>query len=132
MTIFAIRWYEFNLWVSWSITLLIRVLFVSAPPVLELILSETYCRNHYLAGLLLQQVHQQMCDVYSSNSVKRTPFVILRNLLSKHLFDDRYNANANAQARIAVLYLPLISIILENQKALCLPGNVAKALSNVA
>ncbi len=39
---------------------------------------------------------------------------ILRNLLAKHSFDDRYNESIDVQKRVISLYLPALQIIIEN------------------
>jgi hypothetical protein len=39
---------------------------------------------------------------------------MLRNLVCKHSFDDRYNGDKAKQARIAALYLPLLDVLVEN------------------
>ena len=50
-------------------------------------LSEEYRRNHYLPGLILHELKTAMSE---SRNVRRSAITILRNLLAKHSFDDRY------------------------------------------
>ncbi|XP_022088047.1 dedicator of cytokinesis protein 9-like isoform X2 [Acanthaster planci] len=73
-------------------------------------LTEEYCQQHFLTGLLLREVGSALHDV---TEVRQNGIRVLRNLLAKHSFDNRYSSK-QYQARIAALYLPLISIILEN------------------
>uniref|UniRef100_A0A4W5JP87 Uncharacterized protein n=1 Tax=Hucho hucho TaxID=62062 RepID=A0A4W5JP87_9TELE len=43
---------------------------------------------------------------------------MLKNLLIKHAMDDRYTQNKNQQARICLLYLPLLELLYQNLKQL--------------
>ncbi|XP_030838043.1 dedicator of cytokinesis protein 9 isoform X13 [Strongylocentrotus purpuratus] len=88
-------------------------------------LTEEYCQNHFLAGLLLREVGVALHDV---TEVRQHGIRVLRNLLAKHSADDRYHSKQH-QARIATLYLPLISIILENVHRLAkdLPQTIGPA-----
>ncbi|CAG0895846.1 unnamed protein product [Darwinula stevensoni] len=73
-------------------------------------LSMDFCSKHFLSGLLLREVRLALNEL---PNVRRVALNILRNLLAKHSFDDRYSS-AVRQSRIALLYLPLLPIILEN------------------
>ncbi|XP_041482455.1 dedicator of cytokinesis protein 11-like isoform X3 [Lytechinus variegatus] len=88
-------------------------------------LTEDYCQNHFLAGLLLREVGVALHDV---TEVRQHGIRVLRNLLAKHSADDRYHSKQH-QARIATLYLPLIAIILENVHRLAkdLPQTIGPA-----
>jgi hypothetical protein len=46
--------------------------------------------------------------------VRQISLQILRNLLAKHSFDDRYNESIDVQKRVISLYLPALQIIIEN------------------
>lgn len=72
-------------------------------------LSESFCKNHFLVGLLLQEVRSSF---NSPREIRQKAIRILRNLLAKHEFDDRY-IKTGRKERITSLYLPLIVIILE-------------------
>ena len=50
-------------------------------------LTEEYCQNHFLTGLLLREVGTALQDV---TEVRQNGIRVLRNLLAKHSFDDRY------------------------------------------
>lgn len=77
-------------------------------------LSEEYRKNHYMAGLLLQELKLAL---YDSRDVHRCAITVLRNQIAKHAFDDRYCAKGH-QGRIAALYLPFIPILLESKDRL--------------
>ncbi|KAL8624516.1 hypothetical protein ACOMHN_053059 [Nucella lapillus] len=72
-------------------------------------LSDEFRRNHYLTGLILHELKMAMSE---PRDVRRSAITVLRNQLAKHSFDDRY-ATKNQQGRIAGLYLPLVSILLD-------------------
>lgn len=74
------------------------------------VLSEEFCRLHFTVGALLMEVKSALSEVHQVRSMALS---VLRNLLVKHSFDDRYQSRAQ-QARIASLYLPFISIIFDN------------------
>uniref|UniRef100_T1J4R8 Dedicator of cytokinesis protein 9 n=1 Tax=Strigamia maritima TaxID=126957 RepID=T1J4R8_STRMM len=80
-------------------------------------LSEEFCQNHFLVGLLLQEVRTALNEV---RDIRRIAISVLRNLLAKHSFDDRYQ-NKMQQARVTSLYMPFITIILENLNRLNAP-----------
>ncbi|XP_071839033.1 dedicator of cytokinesis protein 11-like isoform X31 [Apostichopus japonicus] len=73
-------------------------------------LTEEFCREHFLAGLVLREVGFALHDV---TEVRQYGIRVLRNLLAKHSFDDRYTSKQHQQ-RIAALYLPFLSIMLGN------------------
>ncbi|KAG8197439.1 hypothetical protein JTE90_014923 [Oedothorax gibbosus] len=77
-------------------------------------LSEEFCRHHFLLGTLLQEIRASLCEVHE---IRQTAISVFKNLLAKHAFDDRYQGKAH-QARIASLYLPFISILIENYSSL--------------
>lgn len=52
-------------------------------------LSEEFRKNHYLVGLLLQEV--KMC-MNEPKEVRRHAIHLLRNQIAKHSFDDRYTS----------------------------------------
>ncbi|XP_076304439.1 dedicator of cytokinesis protein Ziz isoform X14 [Tachypleus tridentatus] len=73
-------------------------------------LSEEFCHHHFLVGTLLQEVRAALSEV---REIRLIAIRVLHNLFAKHAFDDRYQGKAQ-QARIVSLYLPFISILLEN------------------
>ncbi|CAI5793355.1 Hypothetical predicted protein [Podarcis lilfordi] len=84
--------------------------FTSVDANLEYSLSDEYCRHHYLVGLLLRETSMALHDNYDIRSMAIS---ILKSLLIKHAFDNRYQ-HKNQQAKIALLYLPLAGLLLEN------------------
>ena len=55
---------------------------------MDFVLSDDFCRKHFLVGILLREVE---CSLdYDAGSVRRKTFEILRNLIAKHDCDSRY------------------------------------------
>ncbi|EDL00611.1 mCG114129, isoform CRA_a [Mus musculus] len=77
---------------------------------LDYSLTDEFCRNHFLVGLLLREVGTALQEF---REVRVIAISMLKNLLIKHSFDDRYNSRSH-QARIATLYLPLFGLLIEN------------------
>ncbi|KAL1021694.1 hypothetical protein UPYG_G00016730 [Umbra pygmaea] len=77
---------------------------------LDYTLSEEFCQNHFLVGLLLQEVGRAL---QGSHDVRQISIQVLKSLMIKHTFDDRYLSKSQ-QARLATLYLPLFGILQEN------------------
>ncbi|KAI6203313.1 hypothetical protein M3Y94_00541700 [Aphelenchoides besseyi] len=73
-------------------------------------LGRTYCETHFLVGLLIQEFGMALRE---SRNYRRLVITLVRNLICKHGGDARYDS-ASAQSRIAVLYAPLIRVILEH------------------
>lgn len=78
-------------------------------------LSEEFCRQHFLAGLLLQEVKMSLNEVVH---IRRMALGIFKELLAKHELDDRYQTNGQL-ARISMLYIPWLGIVLENLNRIC-------------
>lgn len=55
-------------------------------------LTEEFCREHFLAGLVLREVGFALHDV---TEVRQYGIRVLRNLLAKHSFDDRYTSKVS-------------------------------------
>uniref|UniRef100_A0A8D9FDQ4 Dedicator of cytokinesis protein 9 n=1 Tax=Cacopsylla melanoneura TaxID=428564 RepID=A0A8D9FDQ4_9HEMI len=88
----------------------------------EYCLSEEYCRQHYLTGLLLSEVRIALNQVLA---IRRTGVLTLRDVMAKHELDDRYQNkdNGGQLARIAMLYLPWLSIAIDNLPRLTAGAN---------
>ncbi|XP_053894876.1 dedicator of cytokinesis protein 11 isoform X1 [Malaclemys terrapin pileata] len=84
--------------------------FTSVDVNLEYNLTDEYCRHHFLVGMLLRETALALQDNYD---IRLTAITVLKNLLIKHAFDNRYQ-HKNQQAKIAQLYLPLVALLLEN------------------
>ncbi|XP_046904810.1 LOW QUALITY PROTEIN: dedicator of cytokinesis protein 11 [Hypomesus transpacificus] len=82
---------------------------------LEFSLTEDYCKNHFLVGLLLREVAE---GLQAGPEVRHLAVAVLKNLLIKHAMDDRYALYKNQQARICLLYLPLLELLYQNLKQL--------------
>ncbi|XP_043114583.1 dedicator of cytokinesis protein 10 isoform X10 [Puntigrus tetrazona] len=76
----------------------------------EYILTEEFCRKHFLTGLLLRELGLALQD---EQDLRHLALACLKNLMAKHSLDSRY-AMKEKQARIASLYLPLYGLILDN------------------
>lgn len=55
----------------------------------EYYLSEEFCKQHFLVGLLLQEVKVSLNEVFQ---IRRIAITTLRDLLAKHELDDRYQS----------------------------------------
>ncbi|XP_077077559.1 dedicator of cytokinesis protein 9 isoform X8 [Siphateles boraxobius] len=77
---------------------------------LDYSLTDDFCKHHFLVGLLLREVGGAMQEF---RDVRQIALQVLKNLMIKHAFDDRYSSKGQ-QARLATLYLPLFSLMLEN------------------
>ncbi|XP_055002257.1 dedicator of cytokinesis protein 9 isoform X19 [Sorex araneus] len=98
---------------------------------LDYSLTDEFCRNHFLVGLLLREVGAALRE---AREVRLLAIGVLKGLLMKHSFDDRYGSRSH-QARIATLYLPLFGLLTENVQRVNVrdvcpfpvnPGSVAK------
>lgn len=54
---------------------------------LDYALTDEFCRNHFLVGLLLREVGAALQEF---REVRVIAISVLKNLLIKHSFDDRY------------------------------------------
>ncbi|XP_058510531.1 dedicator of cytokinesis protein 9 isoform X3 [Solea solea] len=77
---------------------------------LDYSLTDDFCRNHFLVGLLLREVGGALQEF---RDVRQIAVQVLKVLMIKHTFDDRYAAKSQ-QARLATLYLPLFGLLQEN------------------
>lgn len=79
---------------------------------LEFSLTEEYCRNHFLVGLLLREVAEAL---QQGPEVRQLAVSILKNLLIKHAMDDRYTAFKVCECRalddMKSCYLVLLSFL---------------------
>uniref|UniRef100_A0A4W3JXC9 Dedicator of cytokinesis 10 n=1 Tax=Callorhinchus milii TaxID=7868 RepID=A0A4W3JXC9_CALMI len=70
----------------------------------EYTLTNEFCHNHFLVGLLLREVGFALQE---DQDIRHLAIAVLKNLMAKHSFDNRYE-------KIATLYLPLYGILLDN------------------
>uniref|UniRef100_A0A672QQA9 Dedicator of cytokinesis protein 11-like n=1 Tax=Sinocyclocheilus grahami TaxID=75366 RepID=A0A672QQA9_SINGR len=90
---------------------------------LEYSLTEDYCKNHFLVGLLLREVAD---GLQGCPEIRQLAVAALKNLMIKHAMDDRYNAFKNQQARICLLYLPLFELLYQNLSHMNSPGQLCR------
>ncbi|KAF0992519.1 hypothetical protein HZS_1984 [Henneguya salminicola] len=72
-------------------------------------LCENYEKYHFLLWLVFSQVKHILGQSYE---YRKYGIRLMRNLLIKHNFDDRYNSEEK-RCRIYMLYLPFVTILLE-------------------
>ncbi|XP_029369887.1 dedicator of cytokinesis protein 9-like isoform X2 [Echeneis naucrates] len=77
---------------------------------LDYSLTDDFCQNHFLVGLLLREVGGALQEL---REIRQIAIQVLKGLMIKHTFDDRYAAKSR-QARLATLYLPLFGLLQEN------------------
>ncbi|KRF81802.1 dedicator of cytokinesis protein 9 isoform X11 [Drosophila virilis] len=73
-------------------------------------LSEQFCRQHFLSGLLLQELKSSLNEI---GHVRRHALSIFKDLLAKHELDARYQQRGQL-CRIALLYVPWLGIVMDN------------------
>ncbi|XP_053565996.1 LOW QUALITY PROTEIN: dedicator of cytokinesis protein 10 [Bombina bombina] len=83
---------------------------LQASDIPEYTLTDDFCRKHFLIGILLREVGLALQE---DQDIRHLALAALRNVMSKHSFDDRY-ADKERQAQIAILYLPLYGLLLDN------------------
>ena len=83
-----------------------------------MVITEEFCRNHFLTGVLLQELRSALSEVHQ---VRGMALSVLRNLVVKHSIDPRYHSKFQ-QSRISSLYFPFISLIIENLNRIHIPG----------
>lgn len=66
---------------------------------LDYSLTDEFCRNHFLVGLLLREVGTALQEF---REVRVIAVSMLKNLLIKHSFDDRYASRVSASQGRAV------------------------------
>ncbi|XP_043640417.1 dedicator of cytokinesis protein 9 isoform X1 [Drosophila teissieri] len=73
-------------------------------------LSEQFCRQHFLSGLILQELKSSLNEV---GHVRRHALGIFKDLLAKHELDNRYQQKGQL-SRIALLYVPWLGVVMDN------------------
>lgn len=63
---------------------------------LDYSLTDEFCRNHFLVGLLLREVGTALQEF---REVRLIAISVLKNLLIKHSFDDRYASRVSGTQR---------------------------------
>uniref|UniRef100_A0A8C2T8C6 Dedicator of cytokinesis 10 n=1 Tax=Coturnix japonica TaxID=93934 RepID=A0A8C2T8C6_COTJA len=83
---------------------------VGLDDLVEYTLTNEFCRKHFLIGVLLREVGFALQE---DQDIRHLALAVLKNLMAKHSFDDRY-AEPAKQAQIANLYMPLYGMLLDN------------------
>ncbi|XP_072936312.1 dedicator of cytokinesis protein 9 [Epargyreus clarus] len=92
----------------------------------KLKLTEDFTMRHFLAGTLLKQVEQSLREAPQK---RRSALAALRALLTKHEHDDRYRTR-QARARLAHLYAPWLTIVLDNAHRLVTKSLASPVIEN--
>ncbi|KAL0894603.1 hypothetical protein ABMA27_013165 [Loxostege sticticalis] len=92
----------------------------------KLKLTNDFIMRYFLAGTLLKHVEQSLREAPQK---RRTALGVLRALLTKHEHDDRYRS-AQCRARIAHLYSPWLTIVLDNAHRLVTKSLASPILEN--
>ncbi|CAN0238510.1 unnamed protein product [Lampetra fluviatilis] len=80
--------------------------------------GDDFCRRRVLAGMLLREAAVAAGETLGGESSRRAALGVVRSLLAKHSLDDRY-AQPAQQSRVAMLYLPILSILHDNYTRMC-------------
>lgn len=62
---------------------------------LDYSLTDDFCRNHFLVGLLLREVGGALQEF---REIRQIAIQVLKGLMIKHTFDDRYAAKVSPSA----------------------------------
>uniref|UniRef100_A0A8B9NA04 Dedicator of cytokinesis 11 n=1 Tax=Accipiter nisus TaxID=211598 RepID=A0A8B9NA04_9AVES len=68
---------------------------------LEYSLTDEYCRHHFLVGMLLREASVALQDNYD---IRYTAISVLKNLLIKHAFDNRYQHKVRHILLVGLLF----------------------------
>lgn len=68
---------------------------LSSPSDLQLdySLTDDFCKNHFLVGLLLREVSGALQEF---REIRQISIQVLKNLMMKHTFDDRYTSKVSS------------------------------------
>ena len=68
----------------------------------ESTLNDAFCSSHFLVGILLKEVSSAL---YEPKVVRKYAIRVLRNLLVKHEFDDRYQSEVSILLQFYILHI---------------------------
>ena len=74
-------------------------------------LGDTFCQTHYLIGVLLREFYVTL--KYERFEIRIVAIHMLKDLLAKHDTDPRYCNDHFKRSRVACLYLPYLSMVLQ-------------------
>lgn len=67
---------------------------------LDYSLTDDFCRNHFLVGLLLREVNAALQEF---REIRQIAIQVLKALMIKHTFDDRYASKVGPSTRFICL-----------------------------
>lgn len=74
-------------------------LYIPPPPAPDLLLdyslTDEFCKNHFLVGLLLREVGAALQEF---RDIRQIAIQVLKTLMIKHTFDDRYTSKVSQSA----------------------------------
>lgn len=74
---------------------------------LDYSLSDEFCKHHFLVGLLLREVGNALQEF---RDIRQIAISVLKNLMIKHSFDDRYASRVNI-LQLFIYFLPAVLFI---------------------
>ena len=74
-------------------------------------LGDNFCQTHYLVGVLLREFYVSL--KYEKFEIRIVAIHMLKDLLAKHDTDPRYCDDHFKRSRVACLYLPYLSMVLQ-------------------
>ncbi len=77
---------------------LLILLFLPPDLQLDYSLTDDFCKNHFLVGLLLREVSAALQEF---REIRQIAIQVLKSLMIKHTFDDRYTS------KVSSVFLPL-------------------------
>ncbi len=72
---------------------LVILLFLSSDLQLDYSLTDDFCKNHFLVGLLLREVSAALQEF---REIRQIAIQVLKSLMIKHTFDDRYTSKVSS------------------------------------
>lgn len=80
--------YRFPL-VAWWLYCIFLIIFLPSDFQLDYSLTDDFCKNHFLVGMLLREVSAALQEF---REIRQISIHVLKNLMIKHSFDDRYSS----------------------------------------
>lgn len=81
-------------------TLTSRLLSLLTDFQLDYSLTDDFCKNHFLVGLLLREVNAALQEF---REIRQIAIQVLKGLMIKHTFDDRYTSKVGRSAALISL-----------------------------
>lgn len=80
------------------------LLFLPSDLQLDYSLTDDFCKNHFLVGLLLREVSAALQEF---REIRQIAIQVLKSLMIKHTFDDRYTSKVSSASLPLPLAFPL-------------------------